>query len=133
LLCGGIVLAHIQLHFVSSDFGGPVNLSTSKAVQVRNKCFDYKTTIGRQMCSNVAKASHLFFLRRECKERVEDDIDELKLPGDRNVSKVSLGDGDSIATGFLTQPRDHRVCGIDSVDFNILCRQRQCDSASADA
>src|SRR5689334_591636 len=85
------------------------------------------------MCSDVAKALHLLFLRRQIVKRVEGDVDERELLVQGKFSEVSLCDSEAIAARFRTQLRDHRRRGIDAVNVNTLRRQGQRDASRADA
>jgi hypothetical protein len=127
------MLADVQQNFISRHLRGPVYLASSETAEIGNERLEHETTTRCEMLRHVPEALHLIFLRQKHEKRVEDDVDKGELSVNGHFRKVSLRNGEAIAARLFPQPRDHRWRGVDSVNFDVLRRQRQGNATGADA
>src|SRR5262245_47787198 len=122
----------IQPDVVSGDSVDLDMLVTVEAAEVGDECLDDEEAAIRQVPGDVLEAAHLVPLRLQGEERVEDDVDEPKVAVDGNVREVADFDGDLLAAGLRAKTRNHRFRGVDSVNGDASCGERQRDPPGAD-
>ena len=84
------------------------------------------------MFGDISKTSHLLILRAQRKEGVENDVDELKLSIDSDVSETAFVYLNVFATFLSFETIDHRFSGIYSGDIHVPRGEWQCNAASSD-
>ena len=85
------------------------------------------------MIGDILEALDLRVLGEEREERVEHDKDESEGTLHIDVGEVAHRQGDRIAASFGVQLPKHRFGGIDAVNLDTSCRERQRDSSSTDS
>lgn len=107
-------------------------LSRREFAQLRHPQLDDKAAAEREVTRRVLKASDLFGLGQQVRDRVEDEVNQCVLPRCAGRGHVSNDHRNPLLVGLATQLVDHRSGELDAGNWYAVLGQRDSDPTGSD-